>query len=333
MLRRTNPDDGLNPAFAEEQAKLDEVVRYIEEDWVRIQRNLPAKAAYQDAANEIQRILLERQDSLDSALRQPYFGRLDYIVTDGPPVVMGSAPGGDDENPRPPRKTVYLGITSITERGISSWTAPIAKLWYTPSRQDGYTAPAGHVSTLVDLKRYLRIRNQKLVDVNDIFRRLLLASSQEPNQALTDALSQTGAEDRQLQIIIETIEPEQYESISNTSDKVLVVQGAAGSGKARSGSTGLPTFSHHSTTFRRGNVPHRGPPSSWGRRRLSWNMLPTSSPCSGFENMYNKRGSANGSLVRCPGVRGSTPGSGGTCWRPGRTCASTNRPSFSRARC
>ena len=235
MLRRTNPDDGLNPAFAEEQAKLDEVVRYIEEDWVRIQRNLPAKAAYQDAANEIQRILLERQDSLDSALRQPYFGRLDYIVTDGPPVVMGSAPGGDDENPRPPRKTVYLGITSITERGISSWTAPIAKLWYTPSRQDGYTAPAGHVSTLVDLKRYLRIRNQKLVDVNDIFRRLLLASSQEPNQALTDALSQTGAEDRQLQIIIETIEPEQYESISNTSDKVLVVQGAAGSGKSEIG--------------------------------------------------------------------------------------------------
>ena len=230
MLRRTNPDDGLNPAFAEEQAKLDEVVRYIEEDWVRIQRTLPAKAAYQDTANAIQRILLERQDSLDSALRQPYFGRLDYIVTDGPPVVMVNA-AGDDENPRPPQKTVYLGITSITERGISSWTAPIAKLWYTPSRQDGYTAPAGHVSTLVDLKRYLRIRNQKLVDVNDIFRRLLPASSQEPNQALTDALSQTGAEDRQLQIIIETIEPEQYESISNTSDKVLVVQGAAGSGQ------------------------------------------------------------------------------------------------------
>ena len=235
MLRRTNPDDGLNPAFEEEQAKLDEVVRYIEEDWVRIQRNLPAKAAYQDAANEIQRILQERQDSLDSALRQPYFGRLDYIVTDGPPVVMGTHRGGEDENTTAPQRTVYLGITSITEKGISSWTAPIARLWYTPSRQDGYTAPAGRVSTLVDLKRYLRIRNQKLVDVNDIFRRLLPGLSQEPNKALTDALSQTGADDRQLQIIVETIEPEQYESISNTSDKVLVVQGAAGSGKSEIG--------------------------------------------------------------------------------------------------
>ena len=235
MLRRTNPDDGLNPAFEEEQAKLDEVVRYIEEDWARIQRNRPAKWADQYAAEGIQRILQERQDSLDSALRQPYFGRLDYIVTDGPPVVMEGARGGEDENATLPQKTVYLGITSITEKGISSWTAPIAKLWYTPSRQDGYTAPAGRVSTLVDLKRYLRIRDQKLVDVNDIFRRLLPASSQEPNKALTDALSQTGAEDGQLQIIVETIEPEQYESISNTSDKVLVVQGAAGSGKSEIG--------------------------------------------------------------------------------------------------
>ena len=73
------------------------------------------------------------------------------------------------------------------------------------------------------------------MDVNDIFRRLLPGLSQEPNKALTDALSQTGADDRQLQIIVETIEPEQYESISNTSDKVLVVQGAAGSGKSEIG--------------------------------------------------------------------------------------------------
>ena len=235
MLRLTNPNDGLNPAFEEEQAKLDEVVRHIEKDWVRIQETLPAKAAYQDAAIEIQRILQDRQDSLHSALRQPYFGRLDYIVTDGPPVVMGPPQDGEDEITTVPQRTVYLGLTSITEKGISSWTAPIAKLWYTPSRHDGYNAPAGSVSTLVNLKRYLRIRDQKLEEINDIFRRLLPASSQAPNKALTDALSHTGTEDRQLQIIVETIEPEQYESISNTSDKVLVVQGAAGSGKSEIG--------------------------------------------------------------------------------------------------
>ena len=38
-----------------------------------------------------------------------------------------------------------------------------------------------------------------------------------------------------MQVIVETIEPDQYESISNTSDRVLVVQGAAGSGKSEIG--------------------------------------------------------------------------------------------------
>ena len=235
MLRLTNPGDGLNPAFEEEQTKLDDVVRYIEENRASVQKEMPARAAHQEAANEMQRILQERQDSLDSALLQPYFGRLDYVVTDGPPVVMGDSGDGEDDDTAPRIRTVYLGISIIPEKGIYSWTAPVAKLWYTPSRQDGYTAPAGPVSALVDLKRYLRIRGQKLEDINDIFRRMLTAPQQEPNRALTAALSQTGSEDGQLQIIIETIEPDQYESISNTSDKVLVVQGAAGSGKSEIG--------------------------------------------------------------------------------------------------
>ena len=235
MLRLSNPDDSLNPAFEEEQVKLDDVVQFIERNWSRIQQVLPARSAYQEAANAIQRILEERQDSLDSALSQPYFGRLDYFVTDGPPVVTGVSGDGEDEDATPGLRTVYLGISGIPEKGISSWTAPVAKLWYTPSRQDVYTAPAGPVSALVDLKRYLRIRGQKLEDINDIFPRLRSASSQAPNKALIDALSQTGADDRQLQIIVETIEPDQYKSISNTSDKVLVVQGAAGSGKSEIG--------------------------------------------------------------------------------------------------
>ncbi len=235
MLRLTSPDDGPNPAFEEEQIKLDDVFQYIAQNRSTIQQQLPATAAHQQAANEIQRILEERLDSLSSALQQPYFGRLDYFVTDGPPVAMGASRNGDDEDATPRLRTVYLGISGIPEKGISSWTAPVARLWYTTSRQDGFTAPAGPISALVDLKRYLRIRGQKLEDINDIFRRLLASPSQAPNKALTDALSQTGPEDGHLQIIIETIEPDQYKSIANTSDKVLVIQGAAGSGKSEIG--------------------------------------------------------------------------------------------------
>ena len=235
MLHLSGPEDGLNPAFEEEQLKLYDVIRFIEENQSRLQQAMPAKAAHQEAANEIQRILRERQDSLNSALLQPYFGRVDYLVTDGPSLVTQASSDVEAGNTTPRLMTVYLGITGIPEKRISSWTAPVARLWYTPSRQDGYTAPAGPVSALVDLKRYLRIRGQRLEDINDIFRRMLTDPKEGPNKALTEALSQTGSDDGQLQIIIETIEPEQYESISNTSNKVLVVQGAAGSGKSEIG--------------------------------------------------------------------------------------------------
>ncbi|MCY4355638.1 MAG: UvrD-helicase domain-containing protein [Truepera sp.] len=235
MLHLSDPDDGPNPAFEEEQLKLDDVIRFIEEDRSRIQQRMPATAAHQETANQIQKILRERQDSLTSASSQPYFGRLDYLVTDGPSPVTRATTDVEAEDASPRLMTVYLGITSIPEKGISSWIAPVAKLWYTPSRQDGYTAPAGPVSALVDLKRYLRIRGQRLEEINDIFRRLMTDSSTAPSKALTEALSQTGAEDGHLQIIVETIEPDQYESISNTSDKVLVIQGAAGSGKSEIG--------------------------------------------------------------------------------------------------
>ena len=235
MLHLSDPDDGSNPAFEEEQLKLNDVIRFIEEDRSRIQQRMPATAAHQETANQMQKILRERQDSLTSASSQPYFGRLDYLVTDGPSLVTRASAGVEAEDASPRLMTVYLGITSIPEKQISSWIAPVAKLWYTPSRQDGYTAPAGPVSALVDLKRYLRIRGQRLEEINDIFRRMLTDPSAIPNRALTEALSRTGAEDGHLQIIIETIEPEQYESISNTSDKVLVIQGAAGSGKSEIG--------------------------------------------------------------------------------------------------
>ena len=202
-------EDGLDQAFTEEQRKLEDVVQYIAENQAGIQQQMPARAAYQEAANQIQRVLQERRDSLDSALQQPYFGRLDFFVTSGPSVVTGASDdddGGGEASP--PLKTVYLGMTGIPAKGVSSWTSPVARLWYITSRQDGYTAPAGQVSAQVDLKRYLRIREQRLEDINDIFRRTLPAPASSQNRALTAALSQTGVDDGQLQVIVETIEPD-----------------------------------------------------------------------------------------------------------------------------
>ena len=133
------------------------------------------------------------------------------------------------------RRRPYIGITFIHDKEIFSWTAPVAKLWYTQSYEDGYTAPKGYIATRVDLKRYLKIRTGRLEALNDIFRRQRPAPPTARKEVLEEALSGVSSDDGQLQVIIETIEPDQYEKIANVSDKVLIVQGAAGSGKSEIG--------------------------------------------------------------------------------------------------
>ena len=132
---------------------------------------------------------------------------------------------------------IYLGGSHIPDQGVFNWTAPVGRLWYTQSYEDGLHRAKGFIAARVDLKRYLRIREGSLEDVSAIFRRLLPAPDGDAaaQDVLTDALSGVGADDGHLTVIIETIEPEQYESIANVSDKVLIVQGARGSGKSEIG--------------------------------------------------------------------------------------------------
>ena len=229
-------DDRLHrdPAYEEETEKLADVIRYIEEQRLRLQGQMPATAAHQEAADAIQEILIAQGDLLYSALDQPYFGRLDYFRKDN--VEAGAEPTDDEaEDARTPLQTIYLGIVLIRDKDVFSWTSPVGKLWYTQSYEDGYTAPRGYIPTRVDLKRYIRIRNQKLEGLNDIFRRQLPTPTTARHDVLREAVSGTGRDDGHLQVIVETIEPDQYENIANVSDKVLIVQGAAGSGKSEIG--------------------------------------------------------------------------------------------------
>ena len=195
---------------------------------------MPATAAHQEAAEGIQKILESNRDSLYSALDQPYFGRLDYFRPDLV-VADGEVNDADPSMIRRASKTIYIGIAHIRDNDVFSWTAPVARLWYTPSYDGGYTAPRGYIPTKVDLKRYLKIRDRRLVELNDVFKRLRPAADQAARRVLTEALSGTGKGDGHLQVIVETIEPEQYESIANVTNKVLIVQGSAGSGKSEIG--------------------------------------------------------------------------------------------------
>ena len=226
-----NDSTDEHPAYQDEAAKLADVVRYIDEQRLQLEGQMPATAAHQETANEIQKILQANADSLYRAFDQPYFGRLDYFRNDL--AEAGPEPTGDEPSGAPtPLQTIYLGIALIPGKDVFTWTSPVGKLWYTQSHDDGYTAPRGHIPARVDLKRYIKIRNGRLESLNDIFRRQLPGPPTAKQEVLTEALSGVGSEDGRREIIVETIEPDQYENIANVSDKVLIVQGAAGSGKS-----------------------------------------------------------------------------------------------------
>ena len=229
MLQHNEPKDLEHPAYEEEAAKLADVLQYIE-DRHRELKDQIATAVDQQTADAIQKVLQANADSLYRAFDQPYFGRIDYFRKDG------ESSGNEPISADAPLLTIYLGGAAIPDRDVFSWTAPVAKLWYTQSYEDGYTAPRGYIPTRVDLKRYIRIRSGELEALNDIFQRQLPAADAADGQdVLRKALSGVGRDDGHLQVIVETIEPDQYENIANVSDRVLIVQGAAGSGKSEIG--------------------------------------------------------------------------------------------------
>ena len=208
----TQPDD----TYREETEKLASVIQSIREQVDASRSRMPVHADYARTADAIQRVLQNSADTIESASQQPYFGRVDFLV--------------QEPREREPR-AIYIGTALIPDANVVSWVAPVARLWYTNDSR--YTAPRGEIRVRVDLKRYLRIRGQQLIEINDIYRRALPEGSTGPNPALTAALSNTA--DGHLSVIIETIEPDQYENIANVTDQVLVVQGAAGSGKSQIG--------------------------------------------------------------------------------------------------
>ena len=226
MAQLRDERSNADPAFAEEAEKLAQVLEHIDVERAKLEGRMPATASDRETAQGIQEILQQQADSFYTALDQPYFGRLDFLPKDN---------DDNGETVERPMQTAYLGITYVSDMDVYSWVSPVAKLWYTQSYEDGYTAPKGYIPTRVDLKRYIRIRKGNLERVTEIFRRRLPATDSPRQGVLTEALSGVGGSDGHLQVIVETIEPDQYENIANVTDRVLIVQGAAGSGKSEIG--------------------------------------------------------------------------------------------------
>ena len=174
---------------------------------------------YEDYDN--QQALLQRvnanQDSLrlkaryEKMLDSPFFGRVDFCYD------------GDDEP-----EVFYIGIGNFAEEAgkvplIYDWRAPVSGLFYDYDKGPAfYEAPAGKLEGEITSKWQYKIRDGKMiygfesdVKIDDDILKAELGSNGEV----------------QLKNIIRTIQKEQNAIIRNTKDRILVIQGAAGSGK------------------------------------------------------------------------------------------------------
>ncbi|MDQ0149493.1 DNA helicase-2/ATP-dependent DNA helicase PcrA [Eubacterium multiforme] len=140
----------------------------------------------------------------------PYFGKIDFLE--------------DDSSP----EELYIGRFGLTKEGtfepvIVDWRAPIASLFYKGSLgKSSYESPSGEIKTDILARRQLIVKNGKLkgifdsaVDVKDDILQMVL----------------TGNSSEKLKDIVMTIQEEQDEIIRAPKDKVVVVNGVAGSGK------------------------------------------------------------------------------------------------------
>ncbi|OXM85920.1 RNA polymerase recycling motor HelD [Paenibacillus rigui] len=146
-------------------------------------------------------------------VRSPYFGRIDFREE-----------GSGESSPEP----IYLGITSFRdEEGdrflVYDWRAPVSSLYYDyPPGPAKYETPGGEITGELLLKRQYVIRDGGIHWMFD-------TGITIGDELLQQVLSRNS--DAQMKSIVATIQKEQNQIIRNDRSRLLIVQGAAGSGK------------------------------------------------------------------------------------------------------
>lgn len=162
----------------------------------------------QASANEEKRKLLHRFVKMQDS---PFFGRVDFTFE-------------EEEEP----ETFYIGIGNFSEKTgcvpwIYDWRAPVSSLFYDFDKGPAsYEAPAGMLEGEIEAKWQYKIRKGKMVYGFE-------SDMMIDDEILKQELGSNS--DVQLKNIVRTIQKEQNAIIRNTKDKILVIQGVAGSGK------------------------------------------------------------------------------------------------------
>lgn len=226
----------VNPKETDERKYLDEVQEMLEtalnetnrkinnysKDILEIKRymyeNLAQFDAAEKAANRIEvsdnimfgESAIKVREQLQKLIQSPYFGRIDFAET--------KEEGG----------VFYIGVHSfvdpVTSRHIIfDWRAPISSIFYDFEIGSAfYVAPAGKIGGPLTLKRQYKIRQAQM-------EYMIESSLNIGDEILQKELSQNS--DDKMKNIVATIQREQNAIIRNEDAKVLIIQGAAGSGK------------------------------------------------------------------------------------------------------
>lgn len=157
------------------------------------------------------RLRVQRWKSMKRLLPSPYFGRFDF-----------------QEDGLSYCEQIYIGVSSFVDvDGMSflvyDWRSPIASMYYDYSLgASTYETPGGQITGTMKLKRQYQIREGQLHNVFD--------TSLTIGDDLLQKVLGKGA-DTQMKSIVATIQKEQNDIIRNDKSRMLIVQGAAGSGK------------------------------------------------------------------------------------------------------
>lgn len=148
---------------------------------------------------------------LEKMLDAPFFGSVSFRFED------------EEED-----EIFYIGIGNFSERRgftplIYDWRAPVSSLFYDYDKGPAsYEAPGGTMEGEVTSKGQYKIRGGRMIYEFE-------SDFKIDDEILKEELGKHG--DVKLKNIIRTIQKEQNAIIRNTKDKVMIIQGAAGSGK------------------------------------------------------------------------------------------------------
>ncbi len=206
--------EALDESIAQGEREVEGMHEYYWENYTEMDQygyeNFDNQQALLGQVNANQAMLV-RRSRLKKMLDSPYFGRVDFCFD------------GDDDP-----ETFYIGIGSFSEKKggiplIYDWRAPVSSLFYDYDQGEAsYEAPGGTMRGEITSKWQYKISGGRLVYAFE-------SDTKIDDEVLRRELGTGG--DVKLKNIIRTIQKEQNAIIRNTKDRIMVIQGVAGSGK------------------------------------------------------------------------------------------------------